>query len=110
MGGEESGGICFKNHIPERDGILAGLLILEMLTVRGKSLESLVETLSLRHHPVAYLRIDKKDGVKFYLSSGAWMLMRLSDTEPKGRIYVGGPSKDIVQRTLNAGKRLLFQT
>ena len=31
MGGEESGGFAFANHIPERDGILAGLYLLDLM-------------------------------------------------------------------------------
>ena len=37
IGGEESGGIGFQGHIPERDGILANLMLLEMLAVTRKS-------------------------------------------------------------------------
>ncbi len=38
IGGEESGGIGFKNHIPDRDGPLSGLLILEMMILKKKPL------------------------------------------------------------------------
>ena len=31
IGGEESGGYAFRDHVPERDGILAGLYILDMM-------------------------------------------------------------------------------
>ncbi len=40
---EESGGIGVKNHLPERDGILTALLLLEAMAVRGKSLSELTE-------------------------------------------------------------------
>src|SRR3989338_8850537 len=36
IGGEETGGVAFKNSIPERDGILSGLLMLEMMAMRRK--------------------------------------------------------------------------
>ncbi|MDX1933350.1 MAG: phosphoglucomutase/phosphomannomutase family protein [Capsulimonadales bacterium] len=42
IGGEESGGIGIKGHIPERDGILMGLVILEAMAVSGKRLEELL--------------------------------------------------------------------
>lgn len=42
VGGEESGGIAAKGHIPERDGIWMGLLILEMMAKTGKSLRELI--------------------------------------------------------------------
>ncbi|MCB9255805.1 MAG: phosphoglucomutase/phosphomannomutase family protein [Chitinophagales bacterium] len=43
VGGEESGGIAVKGHIPERDGIWDGLVILEHMAKSGTSLESLIE-------------------------------------------------------------------
>jgi phosphomannomutase len=38
IGGEESAGLTIRGHVPEKDGILAGLLVAEMVAVRGKSL------------------------------------------------------------------------
>lgn len=38
IGGEESAGLTIRHHVPEKDGILAGLLCCEMVAVRGKSL------------------------------------------------------------------------
>lgn len=58
MGGEESGGIGIKNHIPERDGVLASLLILEMMGRTGKSLSSLVADLLAEFGPHYYERED----------------------------------------------------
>ncbi|WP_027364679.1 phosphoglucomutase/phosphomannomutase family protein [Desulfotruncus alcoholivorax] len=46
LGGEESGGLSIKGHIPEKDGILAGLLAAEMVAVNGKSLSQLAEELA----------------------------------------------------------------
>ncbi len=43
LGGEESGGIAIKTHIPERDGIWIGLTIWEFMAKSGKSLEALIE-------------------------------------------------------------------
>jgi phosphomannomutase len=43
VGGEESGGIALKGHIPERDGIWDGLTILEFMAKTGKSLPELVQ-------------------------------------------------------------------
>jgi len=45
VGGEESGGIAVTGHIPERDGIYAGLLMVEMMVKSGKSLSTLVREL-----------------------------------------------------------------
>jgi phosphomannomutase len=43
LGGEESGGIAIKGHIPERDGIWMGLVIFEFMAKSGKSLDALIE-------------------------------------------------------------------
>jgi phosphomannomutase len=43
LGGEESGGIALKTHIPERDGIWMGLTVWEFMAKTGKSLEELIE-------------------------------------------------------------------
>ena len=45
LGGEESGGISMLGHIPEGDGVLMGLLLVEMVAARGKSLSVLLEEL-----------------------------------------------------------------
>ena len=43
VGGEESGGLAVKGHIPERDGVWMGLLILEFMAKTGKSLTALLD-------------------------------------------------------------------
>jgi len=58
IGGEESGGISFRGHIPEGDGILMGLLILEIVATSGKSLYELVEALLEEAGPAVYQRVD----------------------------------------------------
>ncbi|MCJ7564683.1 MAG: phosphoglucomutase/phosphomannomutase family protein [Candidatus Aminicenantes bacterium] len=45
FGGEESASIAVKNHLPEKDGIFAGLLVAEMVAATGKSLAVLIEDL-----------------------------------------------------------------
>lgn len=45
MGGEESGGISLREHVHERDGVLNGLLLLEMMAVNGQSLKNLIQDL-----------------------------------------------------------------
>ncbi len=58
IGGEESGGLGYKNHIPERDGLLSALLILELLTVTGKSLPQLLRELEDEVGSHYYRRVD----------------------------------------------------
>lgn len=43
VGGEESGGLAVKGHIPERDGIWIGLVIMEFMAKSGKSLKQLIQ-------------------------------------------------------------------
>ena len=43
IGGEESGGVGVKNHLPERDGVLMGMLILEAMAAKGKRFEDLIQ-------------------------------------------------------------------
>jgi phosphomannomutase len=58
IGGEESGGISFHGHIPEGDGILMGLLLLEIVATSGKTLYELVEDLLEEVGPAYYQRTD----------------------------------------------------
>jgi phosphomannomutase len=58
IGGEESGGISILGHIPEGDGILMGLLLVEIVAVSGGSLHDLVEALLKDVGPAFYKRND----------------------------------------------------
>lgn len=60
MGGEESGGMSIKGHIPEGDGILMGLLILEVMANAGAPLHELVADLLEEYGPAHYRRVDMK--------------------------------------------------
>lgn len=140
VGGEESGGIYVKKHIPERDGILIGLLVLEMIEETGRSIQDLVNDLIKRFWEIHYLRIDRYhdmtklknimnslrtnppeklgidiiekvsliDGIKFYFKNGGWLLFRVSDTEPLGRIYTAACDKKMVKRLLTSAEKLIF--
>jgi phosphomannomutase len=58
IGGEESGGISFKGHIPEGDGPIMGLLLVEMIAAGKKPLVEMVDELLTEVGPVVYERID----------------------------------------------------
>jgi phosphomannomutase len=58
LGAEESGGIGFPGHIPERDGIAAGLMLLEMLATERVSVNKLIAGLEKEFGPHRYGRID----------------------------------------------------
>jgi phosphomannomutase len=58
IGGEESGGIGIKGHLPERDGILNSLLLAEVMAEKKKTLGELVEELTREFGPHFYGRVD----------------------------------------------------
>jgi len=72
IGGEESGGISIKGHIPEGDGILMGLLLLEVMAYADAPLHEIIADLQQEFGPAHYARNDvhlsrqlaKKDVVK----------------------------------------------
>jgi phosphomannomutase len=58
IGGEESGGITIRGHIPDGDGILMALLLLEIMSLRKASVSQLVAELMQRFGPLFYERRD----------------------------------------------------
>src|ERR1700716_1451749 len=58
LGGEESGGFGVRGHIPERDGILVGLLFADMIVKAGKPLSAILADLEQRVGPPACARHD----------------------------------------------------
>ncbi|MCM8781643.1 MAG: phosphoglucomutase/phosphomannomutase family protein [Candidatus Omnitrophica bacterium] len=58
LGGEESGGIGFKKYVPERDGTLAGLLLLEMMAYRKKSITQILRDIEKRFGKFVQKRLD----------------------------------------------------
>jgi len=58
MGGEESGGIGFQRHLPERDGLLNALLLANVMAQEGKTLGQLVADLQAEYGEHQYGRID----------------------------------------------------
>ena len=58
VAGEESGGYAFRGNIPERDGVLSGLMVLDMILKTGKSVSGLLEMLEAKVGPHHYDRWD----------------------------------------------------
>ena len=56
--GEESGGYAFQGHIPERDGLLSGLLILDMMIKTQSTISELIEKLTNKVGQHFYIRAD----------------------------------------------------
>ncbi|MBE0543278.1 MAG: phosphoglucomutase/phosphomannomutase family protein [Verrucomicrobia bacterium] len=78
LGAEESGGIGFPGHIPERDGLAAGLMLLEMLATERVSLNKLVAALEKEFGPHRYDRID----AHFPLEKRAALMEHLKTNPP----------------------------
>ena len=126
IGGEESGGIGFGHFLPERDGILSGLLVAECVAHYGRSLSSIVTEMEKEFGALHYDRRDvhapvercerlirrapeifpgfaskeNTDGVKLNFADGTWILFRKSGTEPMIRIYCESPDAARVQEML----------
>jgi phosphomannomutase len=84
IGGEESGGISIKGHIPEGDGLLMGLLLLEIVAAAGAPLEELVAGLLADVGPAHYARKDLRLA---HPVSKAAISKRLTESAPQS---IGG--------------------
>ncbi|MDP2938786.1 MAG: phosphoglucomutase/phosphomannomutase family protein [Candidatus Omnitrophota bacterium] len=135
VGGEEAGGMGFKNYIPERDGILAGLLLLEMMVYRKKSMEKIVKEVENEFGRYYYQRADLKthhknlnldrikkikqilgkkvirlkdfDGIKLICEDESWLMFRASGTESLVRVYAEAKSKNKSEALINFGKKII---
>lgn len=137
LGGEESGGMGIKGFIPERDGLLAGLHLLELMAYEKQTLGQILQGIMQEHGFFYYDRSDihtdqamnivnklkqdppktfanKKitkvetlDGLKFNFEDQAWILFRASGTEPLLRVYAEGRSQQDVSTLLGAGNNLV---
>ena len=136
IGGEESGGVGFRGFLPERDGLLSGLLFLELLAKSGKTCRELVADLETEfgkshysridaHHDTAaaslrhliasppdrlagkrVARVNVKDGLKLIFPDDSWLLFRASGTEPLLRVYAESDSPLKTRKLLVAGAAL----
>ena len=80
LGGEESGSISIKGHIPEGDGVLMGLILMEIVANAGVPLSELVADLQKTVGPTAYKRNDLR---LTSLISKNEMVQRLVDNTPE---------------------------
>ena len=136
IGGEEAGGIGFKDYIPERDGTLSGILILEMLGTRRQSINKMLANLNKEYGKFCYekieidlaeakfkdiknLKIPKKllnkkivevkdfDGVKLICEDASWLMFRASGTEPIIRIYSEANTRQKAKDLVLIGKKMI---
>ena len=78
IGGEESGGIGFKGYIPERDGTLCSLLLLELMATAAKRLDEIVAGLDEEYGRFRYERRD----IEYPLERKEDLLGLLAETPP----------------------------
>ena len=135
IGGEESAGLSIRGHVPEKDGILACLLVAEMVAVEGRSLQELLKDLYQRvgelysrrinlslsveveaqfdeklANPPSHLAgqeiINASDG-KFLFANGSWILFRRSGTEPVVRLCAEASTLENLDALVLAGQQFL---
>jgi phosphomannomutase len=137
VGGEEAGGMGVKGYIPERDGTVAGLLLIEMMAYRNKNILKILNEMERQFGRYYYLREDlhlerrivepvKKilplkllgkeviqvkdyDGIKLICADESWLMFRGSGTEPLMRIYAEAKSLKRAGRLLAWGKDLILR-
>jgi phosphomannomutase len=98
MGGEESGGIGFQRHLPERDGLLNALLLANVMAEEGKTLGRLVADLQAEYGEHQYGRIDLH--IPDDLKNSA--IARARALEPGNAVFAGMPV--LRQETLDGVK------
>ena len=133
-GGEEAGGIGVKGYIPERDGTVAGLLLLEMMVYRNKDILKILNETERQFGRYYYLRRDvhlgrkielkkeelpkellgKKvvrvkdfDGIKLICEDESWLMFRASGTEPIMRLYAESESLSRSKQLLEMAEKLI---
>jgi alpha-D-glucose phosphate-specific phosphoglucomutase len=134
-GGEEAGGMGLPNYIPERDGSLSGLLLLEMMVYQKKNIKQLLADMEKEFGAYNYERLDltierracdlnkikaidqllgKKvvdvkdfDGVKLTCEDESWLMFRPSGTEPLVRIYSEAKSLKKAKDLIAFGRKIL---
>jgi len=82
LGGEESGGFAIRGHIPERDGILVGLLFADMIVKLRQPLSQILAGLEKRVGPHAYARHDIHLNRETYEQDRVRILRTLESHEP----------------------------
>lgn len=83
LGGEESGGFAFRGHIPERDGILAGLLVAEMVVDYGIPISQVLHHLFDLVGPHSYARHDIRFEREEYAARRREIEERMSSRRPE---------------------------
>jgi phosphoglucomutase len=107
IGGEESAGLTIRGHVPEKDGVLAGLLVAEMVAVRGKSLGAQLKELFGKvgsFYPVREnFRLTPEVKAKFTEK------LKVDPTELSGRKVIGVVRTDGLKLILEDGSWVCYR-
>jgi alpha-D-glucose phosphate-specific phosphoglucomutase len=109
MGGEESGGMSVMGHIPEGDGILMGLLILEVMADAGAPLREIIADLLEQYGPACYRRVDMKIARPVAKSQMVYLLSNDAPSQIDGVGVDELQTADGVKYYLNDGSWLLIR-
>lgn len=108
VAGEESGGFAFRAHLPERDGLLSGLLMLDYLTRTGKQPRQLLAELHELLGPHEYDRVD----VTLRNDEREAIVARVAEAQPEtiaGLAVTGRDTTDGFRFTMEGGWWLLLR-
>lgn len=108
LGGEESGGLCIKGSIPEKDGILADLLLAEMMAYENKPLLVIMDEINQEYGYFYNERLD----IQFPIDQKESLLKRLVDSPPAllaGKKLDDVTTEDGVRYLLNGGDWILVR-
>lgn len=108
IGGEESGGITVHGYLPERDGVLINLLLLEMLVKRGKSSRELLKDLYDRFGEYHFRRRDYPSQPEKGMRQSAALAAKPPE-ELAGRKIEGVDTLDGTKLFLSDGSWILFR-
>jgi len=109
MGGEESGGMSILGHIPEGDGVLMGLLLLEVMAAANAPLHEIVADLLQKYGPAQYARTDMKLARPVKKSDMVKLLLDLAPAEIAGVAIESIQTTDGVKYYLHDGSWLLIR-
>ncbi len=109
IGGEESGGISIKGHIPEGDGILMGLLLLEVLAHAGTPLHEVIQEMQTQFGPAVYERIDARLSVQRPKNEMVQVILDHAPSAIAGETIQRVDTLDGIKFYLNDGSWLLIR-
>jgi phosphomannomutase len=107
IGGEESAGLTIRGHVPEKDGVIAGLLVAEMVATRGKSLGTQLKELFAKVG--SFYPVRENFHLTPELKAAFTEKMKADPTELGGRKVTGVVRKDGLKVILEDGSWVCYR-